>query len=154
LQKSSWSTWQRNLRGYEHRIALGHFIRRVTEEMSPLALLLFGSLAQGSYHTFSDADVCVILPTPDVHPLEGYDQVAPLDQTGIVQPLVYGREQFLRMMDEANGLALEVMYHGIALAGDEPFLSELEVTWQTTRERLGLGKTVTGWQITQLKEAS
>jgi len=154
LRRSSWTTWQSNLKGYEHQAALAHFIHRVTEELAPLALLLFGSLAKGDYHTFSDADVCVILSAPEAHLLEGYNRVAPLDPTGIVQPLVYGREQFMRMIDEANGLALEVMHHGVALAGHEAFLSELEEAWQRARERLGLEKTATGWRITRMKEVS
>lgn len=154
MHRSSWTTWQSNLRSYEHRAALGQFIRRVTEELSPLALLLFGSLAKGDYHTFSDADVCVVLSVSEVHPFEGYDQVALLDQAGIVQPMVYGREQFMRMIDEANGLALEVMHHGVALGGHEAFLDALEGAWQRVRERLGLTRTSTGWQITQLEEES
>ncbi|MEA3345633.1 MAG: nucleotidyltransferase domain-containing protein [Chloroflexota bacterium] len=154
MRRSSWTTWQSNLKGYEHRAALGNFIHRMTEELFPLAILLFGSLAKGNYHTFSDADVCVILPTPEAHPFEGYGQMASLDPTGVIQPMVYGREQFMRMISEANGLALEVMYYGIALAGQDAFLAELEEAWQGTRERLGLEKTATGWQITKLKEAS
>lgn len=154
MQRSSWTTWQSNLRGYEHQAAVAHFVQRVTEELRPSALLLFGSLAKEEYHTFSDADVCVILSASEVHPFEGYDEVASLDPTGIVQPVVYGREQFMRMIAEANGLALEVMHHGIALAGDEAFLSELEAAWQRAQKQLGLEKTATGWRITRLKEVS
>jgi hypothetical protein len=46
------------------------------------------------------------------------------------------------------------MYHGVALAGHEPFLRELEEAWQRAQERLGLEKTATGWRITHLKEVS
>jgi len=154
LRRSSWTTWQSSLRDYEHRAAVADFVRRVREELAPLALLLFGSLAKGEYHTFSDADVCVILSASEVHPFDGYDRVAALDPTGIVQPVVYGRDQFKRMIGEGNGLALEVMHHGIALAGDEGFLTELETAWERAQDRLGLQKTPTGWRITQLKEVS
>ena len=80
----------------------------------------------------------VILSAPEVHPLEGYDRVACLDQAGIVQPMAYGRDQFLRTIDEANGLGMEVMPHAVALAGQEAFLRQLEGAWHSARERLGL----------------
>ena len=82
--------------------------------------------------------------------LRGTTKRHPSIQRGL-QPMVYGREQFMCMIGEANGLALEVMHHGVVLAGHETFLRELEDAWQRAQERLGLEKTASGWRITQIQ---
>jgi hypothetical protein len=43
------------------------------------------------------------------NPWAAWISAAELDPSGVVQPVVYGAAQFHRMMELANGLALEVM---------------------------------------------
>jgi len=69
-----------------------------------LAVILFGSLATGEFTQHSDADVAVIFATP-VDWMKLYRC-----SSGRVQPLVYPAEQFLQMINKANGLALEVCH--------------------------------------------
>jgi len=68
--------------------------------------------------------------------------------------MVFGREQFMHMIDEANGLAVDVMHHGVALGGHEAFLGELEGAGQRVQECVGLKRTPVGWQFKPLKEVS
>jgi UTP:GlnB (protein PII) uridylyltransferase len=128
---------------------VGRFIERAGQELRPLALILFGSLARGDYHQYSDADFCVILDQPLPSPFAGYDRVVACDSSGVVQPLAYSPDQFRQMINQANGLALEVMADGVFLAGDETFRQELEQLAAETRQRLGIERTATGWRITQ-----
>lgn len=140
-----------NFKDYAYTAAVGYFIERVAEELHPLALILFGSLAKGDYHQRSDADFCLVLTEAPRFLFEGYDRVVACDPSGVVQPLVYGPDQFRQIVAQANGLALEVIADGIFLDGDEIFRQELEQLAAETRQRLGIQRTTTGWRITNLE---
>ena len=78
---------------------------------------------------------------------EGYDRVVACDPSGVVQPVVYGADQFRHMVCQANGLALEVMPDGLFLSGDKAFRQEIERLAAHTRRRLGIERTPTGWRV-------
>ena len=147
MQKISWPTLAPNYEGYAYAEAVGRFVARASRELRPLALILFGSLARGDHHRHSDADFCVILADPPSSPFAGYDRVVALDPSGAVQPVVYGREQFLTMIRQANGLALEVMADGLFLAGDGEFLRAIDRLAAQTHQELGIERTDTGWRL-------
>jgi hypothetical protein len=151
LQKRSWDLLATNFehcsRHYAYTQAVRDFIDRAVRDLRPLALILFGSLAKGDYHQHSDADFCVVLADSPRSPFEGYDRVVACDPSGVVQPVVYGSDQFRQMVRQANGLALEVMADGLFLAGDEAFRQEIEELAARTRQRLGIERTPTGWRI-------
>jgi hypothetical protein len=147
MQKRSWPSLAASFEDYAYAAAVGRFVERARQTLHPLALILFGSLAKGDYHRHSDADFCVVLPEAPGSPFEGYDGVVACDPSGVVQPVVYGPEQFRQMVRQANGLALEVMADGLFLAGDEAFRREIEALAAGTRQRLGIERTLTGWRI-------
>lgn len=147
MRKASWDSLAPGFKNYAHVEAVGRFVERATRELRPLALILFGSLARGDYHQHSDADLCVVLAESPRSPFAGYDRVVACDPSGVVQPVVYGAEQFRHMVSQANGLALEVMADGLFLAGDEAFRKEIETVAARARERLGIERTPTGWRI-------
>jgi hypothetical protein len=152
MQRVSYDLLRTRLHDYEHLSALFTFVRRVVDELHPVALILFGSLTKGTYYLHhSDADVCLILAEPEISWEEGYERVASLDEDGIVQPMVYGTEQFLKMLQGANFLALEVCHDGWVLAGDEEYVQQLEEAFEQARERYGLEKTASGWLRQRLK---
>jgi hypothetical protein len=134
-------------KGYAHTKAVGRFVERAAQELRPLALILFGSLAKGDYHQRSDADFCVVLEKAPPSPFEGYDRAVACDPSGVVQPMVYGPDQFRQMVRQANGLALEVLADGVFLAGDEVFRREIEQLAIQTHKQLGIERTSTGWRI-------
>jgi hypothetical protein len=147
MQKQSWDSLVLNFEGYAHVKAVERFVERAVQELHPLALVLFGSLARGDHHQRSDADFCVVLVEPPRSMFEGYDQVVAYDPSGVVQPVVYGPNQFRRMVRQANGLALEVTADGLFLAGNETFWQEIEQLTAYTKQYLGITRTPTGWQI-------
>lgn len=147
MRKESWASLAPNFKRYTYAEAVGHFVERATQELRPLALILFGSLARGDYHQYSDADFCLVLAEVPRSPFEGYNRVVACDPSGVVQPLVYGPDQFRQMVRQANGLALEVLADGLFLAGDEAFWQEIEQLAACTRQRLGIERTPTGWRI-------
>lgn len=147
MQKQSWNSLAPSFRHYAYTEAVGHFVERVKQELRLCALILFGSLAKGDYHQYSDADFCVVLAAPPSSFFEGYDRVVACDPSGVVQPLVYGPDQFRQMVRQANGLALEVTADGIFLAGDDAFRQEIAQLAAQTRQRLDIKRTPTGWRI-------
>jgi hypothetical protein len=148
MQRRSWSSLALNFesREYTHAEAVGRFVEQTVRCLNPLALMLFGSLARGDYHRQSDADFCVVLATNPPTPFAGYDRVAALDPSGAVQPLVYGAEQFRRMIRSANGLALEVL-------ADDTFRQEIEGLSARTARELGIERTDRGWRLTRASPA-
>jgi len=138
---------------YTHTEAVGRFVERAARELQPLALILYGSLARGDYHQYSDADVCAILADlpADRDPLRqffaGYERVVACDPSGVVQPVVYSPAVFIEMVRTANGLALEVLADGVFLAGDDELYAEIEALAARTREQLGIERTRHGWRL-------
>lgn len=109
-------------------------------------LVLFGSVAKGDWHEYRDADVCVVVTEPEIVPLDHdwWMRVYRLSD-GVVQPHIYGFEQFLRMVDAINGLAIEVVHDGIALAGDESYWEEVRRRFRAAQEHYRLQKVPGGW---------
>ena len=70
---------------YTHAEAVGRFVEQATRMLSPLALILFGSLARGDCHQRSDADFCVV-PTPP----PGAKPGAPAGSLALIAVIVAG----------------------------------------------------------------
>lgn len=143
MRTISWTLWKRRLQGYKHLEALASFVRRAQDQLHPAALILFGSLAKGDYYQHSDADVCVVFDMPRVDFFVAYDRVARLNPAGIVQPVVFGTQQFLEQVARANALALEICHDGIVLAGREAYLHQVALSFARIQQRYA--KTATGW---------
>ena len=145
MRRESLTTWTRSLARYGHRDALRDFVERVEEEIHPAAVILFGSLARGDFYSHSDADVCVVLSSA-VHPfLADTPDVRGYDPTGIVEPVIFGHEQFLQMVREANPLALEIAVDGILIGGEAQFASRIEEALAEAYARFGLKRHAGGW---------
>lgn len=147
MRNLSWTTLAPGFSPYEYTEEVGRFVGRAARELQPLALILFGSLARGDYHQKSDADLCVILPEGPRTPFQGYGRVVEHDPSGVVQPVVYGPNQFRQLIREARGLALEIMAAGVFLARDDAFLEEIEELAARVQERPGIERTPTRWCI-------
>lgn len=153
MRKQSWDSLAPNFKDYAYTEAVGRFVERVTRELRPVAVILFGSLARGDYHQRSDADFVVLLAESFHSPFDGYDCVVACDPSGVVQPLVYSPDQFRQMLRQGNGLALEVMADGLFLAGDETFFQEIEQLAAQVQQQLGIERTPTGWYLARPEEA-
>jgi hypothetical protein len=144
------SSFRRRLKGYKHTSDVVSFVRQAQQRSDVVALILFGSLAKEDFYEHSDADVCVVLQQPAVHPLlrdvDAFWQDAP---PGIIELHIYGSQQFKQMIRQANGLALEVMHYGVALSGDRFYLTEIERLFRETRRDLSLVRVGNGWVVGQ-----
>ena len=142
-KKSLLSVRERKRLGLYRPLTRRDFIKGMTVGAGCLVL-------PGCSGSTSDPDTPPTLTSPpSPHSFfAGYDLVVACDPSGVVQPVVYGAEQFRRMLQEPNGLALEVMADGLFLAGDEAFRQEIEEVASLTRKRLGIERTPTGWRMT------
>lgn len=109
LRKASWNSLAAGFKrkGYVHAEAVGRFVERAEQELCPTALILFGSLARGDFHQYSDADFCVVLSDALPSPFGGYDRVVAFDPSGLVQPVVYDVNSFRKLVQQASAMALE-----------------------------------------------
>jgi len=123
-------------------------VRQGQRRSDVAALILFGSLAKQDFYEHSDADVCVILQQPAVHPLlRDVDSFWLDTPPGVIELHIYGSQQFKQMIRQANGLALEVMHHGLALSGAESYLAEIERLFEETRRAFGIVQVGNGWLV-------
>ncbi|MCX8193692.1 MAG: nucleotidyltransferase domain-containing protein [Nitrososphaeria archaeon] len=87
-------------------------------------VVLFGSLAKGTYTPFSDIDILIVVEDLTKNPLERIpiyiDPKLPLD----VEPRVFTVEEFFKIFRERRRFAEEIIFHGLFLAGDERLLEE------------------------------
>lgn len=148
MHKTSLSSLRRRLKGYKHTSDVVSFVRRAQSRSDVVALILFGSLAKEDFYEHSDADVCLILKQPVVHPLlRDVDAFWRDMPPGIIELHIYGSQQFKQMIRQANGLALEVMHHGIALSGDQFYLTEIKQLFRATQRDLSIVRVGNGWIV-------
>ncbi len=147
MPKRSWASLKSRLQGYRRTEDVERFIENCEGQPWLRSLILFGSLAKDAWHEYSDADFCVIVREPEVKPLdkEWWMRVHPLGR-GVAQPFIYGEQQFLRMVDEINGLAVEVVDHGVLVAGDEAYWREVQRRFEVARRHYRLEKVPGGWR--------
>ncbi|MBI3988535.1 MAG: nucleotidyltransferase domain-containing protein [candidate division NC10 bacterium] len=128
--------------------AIEQFLERVILKEDPICVLLFGSLARGDYLLCSDADILAIFREPEVNFLQGIGRLKELDDSGWIEPIGYGKEQFKRMIREVNPLAWEALTDGILLyLGDEAAWQEILRVSAETKQTLDVVRTPTGWEI-------
>jgi predicted nucleotidyltransferase len=98
------------------RAHIERLVERIVQGVHPRQVILFGSLARGDYHSGSDLDVCIIVDRAEGW-FERQKRIRKLIHIpGIdVEPHVYTREEFDRMLQEENPLALRIAKEGKTL---------------------------------------
>jgi hypothetical protein len=86
----------------------------IINKFSPVAIILFGSLARGDFLPDSDADLVVLLSQEQVPLMETLLELKRCDSTGMVEIFPYGWRQFMAMLEDFNVLALDAMSEGMA----------------------------------------
>lgn len=88
---------------------------RIVKDYKPEKIILFGSLANGSYHEFSDVDMIVIKKTKKRF-LERIEDVLLLNDTKMhLECFVYTPEEFAKMIEEENPFIEEVLRGGVVI---------------------------------------
>ncbi len=103
-------------------------VKRYAEEIVEKGLaelvILFGSLAKGTYSPFSDIDLLIVVKDAPRNPLERITRYInpklPLD----VEPRVFTLNEFFNLIDNKRLFGKEVLFRGILLAGSQELLDE------------------------------
>lgn len=83
----------------------------------PEKIILFGSIARGDYHEFSDVDLLIVKNT-DKRFIDRIGEVYELLHTRMpVEPFVYSEDELNTMLNNKNGFIENVMKEGIILYG-------------------------------------
>lgn len=83
--------------------------------LKPKKVILFGSMARGDYHEFSDVDLLIIRDT-DKRFIERIEEVCSQIKSRLpVEPLVYTESEFERMLQEENSLIKKALEEGVVL---------------------------------------
>lgn len=111
-------------------------------ERGARAVILFGSRAKEQHTDKSDADVCLI--AEDL-PEDLFQRRYPAP-SGYRSLSVFGfyPEEFLRLLQQGNLFALDIMHDGCILY-DDSFLSGAREIYQKTLQRYKLERTEKGW---------
>ncbi|SHF20897.1 Nucleotidyltransferase domain-containing protein [Desulfofundulus australicus DSM 11792] len=115
MQEVSWDLLRRKLDRYPLVNDLKLVIEAIIKNFSPVAVILFGSLARGDFLPDSDADLVVLLSRDRVPLMETLLELKRCDSTGMVEIFPYGWRQFIFMLEDLNVLALDAMSEGVAL---------------------------------------
>lgn len=132
-----WNSLNGKLASYPLHSELGRTVDQIVRGFSPVAVILFGSLARGDYLSDSDADLLVLLPRRRVDFLDTLRQMKSIDATGMVDIFPYGWRQFISMLEDYNILALDAMAEGYPLyVGDEQKWAEIRAAASNVFQRL------------------
>ena len=119
MREKLWNTAKVRLFKLDYELVLSKLkeYARHALEKGAKEVILIGSLARGDYTSFSDADVVVISDNVPQRVLDRLtifmDPTLPI----ALEPMVYTTQEFLKMAEEKRKLVVEVVEHGVLLAG-------------------------------------
>lgn len=120
MRKVSWDLLRIKLNRYPLVHDLKQVVETIIDKFSPVAVILFGSLARGDFLPDSDADLVVLLSQEQVPLVETLLDLKRCDFTGMVEVFPYGWKQFIAMLQDFNVLALDAMSEGVVIyIGDQ-----------------------------------
>ncbi|MCL7384494.1 MAG: nucleotidyltransferase domain-containing protein [Thaumarchaeota archaeon] len=98
-------------------------------------VILFGSLAKGTYSPFSDIDVLILVEDASPNPLDRIskyiDPKLPLD----IEPRVLTINEFFNIIKEERRFGREILENGIVLAGKREILEEARKLYSTIKNK-------------------
>ena len=113
--------------------ALQEYCMEVVKRFRPLCIILYSSRAKGTFTSESDADIIVISNNFDQDFLLRIRSLIDLNGTELpIEPLGYTEPEFTGMLESFRLTALDAVYEGKALYGEDYFnhlkerLGELE----------------------------
>ena len=128
--------------------ALKNFIRSALREHGEkvLSIVLFGSRARGDHTCYSDVDVFVVLSESKERFLDRLSDFVAYCQEGLVEALIYTKDEVEAMFASRNPFLLDVLHEGIPLF-DRGFWGELKSRFAKLVEKGLVKRCNGGWRI-------
>lgn len=94
---------------------LERIVKIIKEKYSPEKIILFGSMAKGEIHEWSDIDLLIIKETSS-RPIDRCVEIARLTKPKVgIDLFVYTPEEFNSIMKEGFSFLSDIIKHGIVL---------------------------------------
>lgn len=107
--------WGRSMNDVDD--VLREYSNAVSSKIGKFTGVLYGSMARGDYNVWSDIDFLVISDKLPENPLERLEFLYSLTDTPI-EVKGYTRDEFLKMIEKRNPLALDALVEGKVIADD------------------------------------
>lgn len=128
--------------------ALAAYTATVVNRLQPESVILYGSLARGTYTNLSDIDLVVITQLLPDYFMDRLDLLQRLNQhLGPIEALGYTRSEFEYMLQRGHVTALDAVADGVPLHGEEYF-RQLKTVFEDMVRR-GLRRTTCAWVLPQ-----
>lgn len=127
--------------------AVKNYVDRIARKFEARCVILWGSRARGDHTPTSDYDIIVIADFKEkfLERLTTLMELAPLQPN--IEALGYTPEEFETMFQRGNVTALDAIYEGIPLHGEEYF-KKYKKRLRELFER-GLERTTCTWKLPQ-----
>ena len=122
------------------------YVRRILRKLKPRSIILYGSMAKGTYGVGSDIDLLII---SDNLPYNFLDRLKLLNEinstTAPIEALGYTTKEFEKMLRKKHPTALDALEEGIILY-DDGYLLKIKELFEKIKEELGLVKVEDYWE--------
>ncbi len=122
---------------------LKEYSKAVSSKLGKFTGILYGSMARGDYNLWSDIDFLVISDKLPDNPLKRLEFLYSLTDTPI-EVKGYTRNEFLKMIEKRNPLALDALVEGKVIV-DDGFWEIAENKFDETKKKYELVKENKSW---------
>ena len=114
--------------------AVNRYVQELRRKLDLKLVILFGSLAKGSWTESSDIDLLIVADDLLDDPGENFIR---LKRPGI-EPHGFSVKRFLRELEKPNLIILDALEYGRRLVADEEFVKIVEDRFEKVKRRFGL----------------
>lgn len=126
--------------------AIASYTKKIVVDLHPECVILYGSLAKGTYTTASDIDLVVICRYLPEHFLDRLSYLQNFNDTACsIDAFGYTPREFHKMLQEGHVTALDALADGVPLYGSEHF-AQLREVFQRLVQR-GLHRSTCTWVL-------
>lgn len=143
------SRWGRNMNKVND--ILMEYSKVVSSKLGKFTGVLYGSMARGDYNVWSDIDFLVISDKLQENPLKRLEFLYSLTDTPI-EVKGYTRNEFLKMIEKRNPLALDSLVEGRVIV-DDGFWEVARNKFEDVKRRFELVKEPKRWVSMRMKRS-
>jgi len=128
---------------------INEYVKQLIQHIRPRAVILYGSVARGTFGVGSDIDIMIIADSLPQRFLDRLTLLYELNKSGApIEPVGYTSSEIDRMMLKGQPALYDALEEGIDLYDDD-FLDQARRTWESMKSEKGWTKTKIGWTRTK-----
>ncbi|MGQ9719680.1 MAG: nucleotidyltransferase domain-containing protein [Nitrososphaerales archaeon] len=129
-----------------YRRGIERYTNRVLRSLKPRSVILYGSMANGTYGVGSDIDLLILsdsLPSNFLERLKLLNEIN--DATTPIEALAYTTKEFEKMLKKRHPTALDALDEGVVLY-DDGYFKQIKKVFRKFKKELGLVKVGDYWE--------